>query len=311
VSRSTRKLTVLVPVYFNAPTLEELARRLRDAEKTLGEIGVELELIFVDDGSKDQSLDVLGRIKSERPATVVIKLSRNFGVIAALKAGLKYMTGDAYIAVSADLQDPIELIVPMVRHWLDGAKFVICARNRRDDPAMTRLFAGTFYWFVRRMVFPHYPRRGFDLALLDRSLAVELRDTGKNVNGNMLAYWLGYEPVVIRYDRPAREIGRSRWSFAKRLILFIDSLVVFSPAPIRLLGGISLFVAVLAFVYALFMVMAAVVGDREVPGFATIVALIAFVGGMQLALLALIGEYIWRIYDDINRRPEAVIERVL
>ena len=308
---ASRTFTLIIPVYCNEGSLPELFRQILEVEQQLLAQKVALQLIFVDDGSRDASYEKLKKIKADRPQTVVVKLTRNFGATAACKAGLAFATGDACALGSADLQDPLYLVPQMVDHWLAGAKFVACVREGRDDPPATRVFASFANWTIRRFVMPTYPKGGFDIALLDRVLWEKLRDAGKSVNSSLMSYWLGWSPVVIPYRREKRLHGRSMWSFSKKLVYFIDSLVVFSILPLRLLSAIGITVAFAAIVYGGVIVTSAVFGERDVPGFATIVTLLAFFSGIQLAILAAIGEYIWRIFDEINRRPEAVVESVL
>ncbi|HEY4137394.1 MAG TPA: glycosyltransferase family 2 protein, partial [Casimicrobiaceae bacterium] len=165
VPSQIRKVSVVVPVYFNAGSLPELHRALADVEDRLRQRGVALELIFVDDGSADNSLRELLAIKAERPATTVVELTRNFGAVPAIRAGLRYVTGDCFAFLAADLQDPPVLIVEMVDRWLSGNKFVICERVTRHDPPISRLFSRLYYFMLRKLVLPGYPAGGFDVAL--------------------------------------------------------------------------------------------------------------------------------------------------
>jgi dolichol-phosphate mannosyltransferase len=259
-----RTVSVIVPVYYNAESLPHLFAELQRVETQLAALGCALELIFVDDGSGDASFDELLAIRQQRPATRLIKLARNFGAIHASKIGLNYVTGDCFMWLAADLQDPPYLIVDMTRHWLKGAKFVLAARTTRGDPAVTKLFAALYYRLVRWLIVPDYPPTGFDIMLMDKQLLPYVRDSSKNMNTTLLLYWLGFKPVILEYIRPERPYGKSRWTFFKKFDYFVDSLVGFSVLPIR------------------------------------IISLIGFI----------IGEYIWRIFDEVTRRPEVVIDEV-
>src|SRR5436853_3026937 len=157
VMAPTRTLSVVVPVYFNAESLPFLFEELQGLETVLLHRGLGLELIFVNDGSGDDSLQELLRIKRARPPTKVISLTRNFGYIAATKVGFQFVTGDAFIIVAADLQDPLDQIVPMLETWLQGHKFVISVRTSREDPLLTRLFARAYYGLVKRRIARDYP----------------------------------------------------------------------------------------------------------------------------------------------------------
>ncbi len=299
-----KTVSVVVPVYDNAESLPLLFDALLEVETQLAERGCALELIFVDDGSDDQSLKLLLELRQRRPAlTKVIKLARNFGAIPASKAGLKFVSGDCFVWLSADLQDPPQLVVQMADRWLGGAKYVIAARATRHDPAATKFYAGVYYGLVRRLVMPDYPRGGFDTLLLDRSLMPYVRDSGRHVNPVLLSYWLGIPPAVIEYERRARRYGKSRWTFAKKLSYFLDSMLGFSALLIRLITLIGGVVALASFAYGAYRLVVA-------PGFPVMLAVICFLLGLIIVLLGLIGEYVWRIFDELSRRPEAVIDAV-
>lgn len=305
-----RSLALLVPVYCNAPSLPALQEALLGVEASLAAIGVRMDLIFIDDGSTDGSHEALLRIKAARPATTVIKLTRNFGSVAALRTGLRFVEADAFAFLAADLQDPPELVVEMAQRWLAGARFVIAERETREDPLVSRALSRAYYWLLRKLVLPGYPAGGFDLALMDRVMLAPLRDSGKSAFLPLLAYWLGYAPVVIRYVRRARVHGRSGWTLAKRLRAFVDVMLGFSVTPIRAVSTVGALVALVSFGYGVAVVVAALVGRIPVPGFATLAALITFLLGLIILMLGMIGEYLWRIFDEGNKRPEAVIDEV-
>ncbi len=306
-----KKITVVVPVYFNEGSLAPLFEELQGVENKLRDADMELELIFVDDGSGDNSFAELLKIKRRRPATKLIKLARNFGAVHATKTGLGYATGDCFMWLAADLQDPPGLILEMVEHWRRGCKFVICARRRRADPLMTRLFARLYYKLLRSWVVPDFPEGGFDLALMDRTLLPYMLGTCKNINPNVFAFWLGFKPHVLTYDRRQRQHGKSRWTFSKKLKFFLDTMLGFSIVPLRLISATGLVVSLFSGAYCLFVVVNALFGRIDVPGFATLASLITFLLGLLICMLGVIGEYQWRIFDEINKRPEAVIDEVL
>ena len=305
-----KKLSVVVPVYYNEGSLAGLFQELTQVEEQLHKRDMELELIFVDDGSGDQSLKELLKIKQARPATKVIKLSRNFGAVHTSKTGLRFVTGDCFTWLAADLQDPPELLLQMVDRWQSGSKFVLCARRNRDDSLRSKVSSYIYYRLVRLFVIRNYPEGGYDLALLDRSLLPHLIDSSKNINTPLFAYWLGFEPDIILYDRRKRIHGKSRWTFGKRLKFFIDSLLGFSVVPIRVISVVGLAVSCLSFIYGAVIAVNALFGKKDVQGFPTIVALISFLLGLIIVMLGIIGEYIWRIFDEVNKRPETVIDEI-
>lgn len=305
-----RKISIVVPVYFNSGSLPELFKAFIQLKARLAKKGLGTEFIFVDDGSQDESLNLLLRFRKGRSDTKVIKLSRNFGSVHAIKVGYQQVKGDAFTCMSADLQDPPELVDAMVDHWLKGSKFVICERSSREDPLLSRLFSQIYYALVRRWVIPGYPRGGFDIALLDRSLLGFMTKSAKSAYSPLLAYWLGFKPAVIPYHRRARQYGRSRWTFGKKVSALLDVLLGFSIQPIRFISMIGIFISLLSFAYGTNVVVHALLGKVPVAGFASLAALIAFLVGLVILMLGIIGEYLWRIFEELNRRPEAVIERV-
>lgn len=304
------KVSLVVPVYFNEQSLSPLFDALSEIESRLLKKNVEMELIFVDDGSRDGSLAELLKIKERRPQTKVIKLSRNFGAVHASKTGLQFVTGDCFLMLAADLQDPPELIVSMLDKWLLGSKFIICKRTHRADPPTSKIFAYIFYVLVRFLVIKDYPARGFDLALMDRAMLPYMQNSSKNINPPLFAYWLGFKPEVIFYERQKRIHGKSRWTFSKRVKLFLDSLLGFSVLPIRLISLVGLFVSVASFGYGSVVFVNALRGKTIALGFATIVTILSFLLGLIIIMLGVIGEYIWRIFDEINKRPESVIDEI-
>jgi polyisoprenyl-phosphate glycosyltransferase len=306
----TQKLSIVVPVYFNAGSLPDLIDRLRVIESDLISLDMTLELIFVDDGSGDDSLEELFRIKTARPETKIIKLTRNFGAVHASKCGFNFVTGDCFMILAADLQDPPELILEMVKKWRAGAKFTICERVSRDDPFLSKTYATIFYWLLHKLVMSDYPEGGYDMALMDKALLPNVLHSSKNLYTPLLAYWLGYKPVVIHYHRAKREHGTSRWTFKKKFKAFLDVMLGFSATPIRLISALGAMVALLSFGYGISVTIGALFGNVPVAGFASIVALITFLLGLVIIMLGIIGEYLWRVLDEVNKRPEVVIDEI-
>jgi glycosyltransferase involved in cell wall biosynthesis len=305
-----KKVSVVVPVYFNEGSLPKLFDELLSLEQTLLDRSVGLEMIFVDDGSKDGSLARLLEFKSRRPDVKVIKLSRNFGAVHCSKTGFRFVTGDAFMILAADLQDPPSLLVEMVDRWLTGAKFVICERLTREDPFISRVYSKIYYKLLRLFVLRNFPVGGYDMALMDKVFLPHLVNSSKSVFTPILAYWLGYEPEVIKYHRAAREHGKSRWTFAKKYNALLDVFLGFSITPIRAISAFGALVSIGSFGYGISVILNAIFGRVAVQGFSTIVALITFLQGLMILMLGVVGEYLWRIFDETNRRPETVIEEV-
>ena len=305
-----RRLSVVVPVFCNELSLRPLFAALLGVEAGLAARGLDLELIFVDDGSRDGSLAVLRQLKSERPATKIVKLTRNFGAVHASKTGLRFVTGDCFLILAADLQDPPDLILEMVDRWLRGAKYVVCVRQGRADSLTSRLLSSLYYWLLRLLVVKDYPRGGYDLALMGREFLPYLLESAKNINTPLFAYWLGFQPETIPYTRQKRQHGKSGWTLRKRIKFFLDSLLGFSIVPIRAISFFGALVSLSSFTYGTVIAVNALRGVRDVPGFATLAVILSFLLGIVIMMLGVIGEYLWRIYDEVSRKPEAVIDEV-
>jgi len=175
---------------------------------------------------------------------------------------------------------------------------------------LSRLFSRVYYYLLRKLVLPGYPAGGFDLAMMDKAMLAPLRDSAKSAFLPLLAYWLGYQPSVIRYSRRPRLHGKSRWTLRKKFRAFVDVMLGFSVTPIRAISAVGVIVSLVSFLYGAAVVVAALVGDIPVPGFSTLVALVTFLLGLIILMLGVIGEYLWRIFDESNGRPEAVVDEV-
>lgn len=305
-----KKLSIVIPVYYNQDSLLLLFKTIQEIEIKLLENKVQIELIFVDDGSGDDSLKRLLEIKKLQPSVRIIKHSRNFGSIHAIKTGLSYVNGDCFIILAADLQDPPELIVEMVEHWQEGSKYVVCTRLKRKDPFMTRVFAKIYYLLLISLVVPDYPVGGFDLALMDKIILPYILKSSKNINISLFVFSLGFKPFIIPYQRGERIHGKSRWTFKKKINYFIDSLLGFSIVPIRLISILGICISLLSFLYGFIVILQALVGGIAVHGFSALASLISFLLGLVIIMLGIIGEYLWRVFDEVNGRPEAVVEEV-
>jgi dolichol-phosphate mannosyltransferase len=303
-------LSIVVPVYFNAMNLPDTIPQLLALESQAD--GVTLELVFVDDGSGDDSLAVLRSFQAKHPDRIrIVKLTRNFGSMAAILAGLTVARGDCVGMIAADLQDPPELFLDMLAHWRAGSKAVFAVRTDREDSASQRLFARMYYSLIRRFALRDYPAGGFDFFLVDRQVVRDMvRISEKNTNLMSLIFWLGYRPVMLPYVRRARTKGKSRWTLSKKIKLFIDSFVAFSYVPIRFLSATGLLVATTAFAYGAYVFYAWLVNDIPVRGFAPVVLVLAFTAGLQMTMLGVLGEYLWRTLDETRRRPGFVIDEV-
>ena len=189
----------------------------------------------------------LVEFRKVRPKTKLVRLARNFGAVAAGKAGMKFVTGDCFMSFPADLQDPLDDVVRMVEQWIAGHKLVLAVRRSRADPLMTRAFAAIFRTIVRFTVKHDYPSGGVGMMLMDKVMLAPMQNSAKNINPNVYAFWLGFDPVIIEYDRLERKHGRSRWTFAKKSQYLIDTITGFSVVPVRIVTCIGLITAMISF----------------------------------------------------------------
>lgn len=309
MDNSQKCLSVIIPVYFNEASIPVLYQQLSGLEEKLLDLySMRLELIFIDDGSGDRSFAELMRIKAQRPSTKVIKLTRNFGAVEASSLGFHFASGDCCSVIAADLQDPPSQLLNMVSEWRNGSKFVLSRRRSRKDPLLTQIFSKIYYVFVELFVFRNYPKGGFDLMLFDKQILPYLRELNGKVNYQLYLFWLGFRPIILESDRLQRLDGTSRWTFAKRLNHFVNSIAGFSVKPLRLISGFGMLVSIMSFSYGLFVFVIAILNKDRLPGFAAIYVLISFFGGILVAMLSIIGEYIWRIFELANKKPTRVID---
>lgn len=294
------RVSVVVPVYFNAATLAAMADRLQAAAAGAD---WELEAVFVDDGSGDDSWEKVEEISRSRPWARGVRLTRNFGSQMAIAAGLQEATGDAAAVLSADLQEPPELLPEMVAAWRRGATAVLAVRRSRPEPWASRAGSGLYYRTLRKLAFREMPPGGFDCFLVARP-AIDFLVSNREVHASLpgLLLWSGFPTAVVAYDRAPREEGRSRWTFAKKIKYFIDSVVAFSYAPLRWMSVVGTAVALGAFAYALFLVFFKLFHGQPVQGWTTTMVVLAFLSGVQLLCLGVLGEYVWRTLDAARGR---------
>jgi len=302
--------SIVVPIYFNEKNLPVTYPRLIALEKLIPDI--ELELVFVDDGSGDNSLNILRQIQKKDKRVKVVKLTRNFGSFNAILAGLSQTSGQCVGMISADLQDPPELFSTMIESWRSGKKTVMAIRQDRHDPFLSKLFSAIFYTLLKKFALPAMPMGGFDFVLLDRKVVEQLKQINeKNTSLMGLIAWLGFDHQEIFYTREERKIGKSRWTFSKKFKLFIDMFTSFSFFPIRVISMLGIIVATASFLYGFFIIYLRVVHGIQVEGWASLVIVVLFLSGFQLISLGIIGEYLWRNFDESRKRPPYIIEEII
>jgi glycosyltransferase involved in cell wall biosynthesis len=304
-----KRISFVIPVYRNERAVTITYDHIRQICAS-GLTNYAYEIVFVDDGSDDGSLDELLRIRSADPNVRVISFTRNFGQMAAILAGFKQATGDVIVQLSADLQDPIALVPQMMAEYERGSEVVVCHREHREDALSARLTSRALY-AILRLSFPQIPPGGFDYILLDRKVvdafnAVDVRN--RFFQGDIL--WFGYKTTFIPYTRAKRAIGRSQYTFAKRLKNSLDAILDSSYLPIRFISLVGVLTAFAGFLYAIDIVYGRLRHDIPFTGWAPIMILILVIGGLLMLMLGIIGEYVWRIYDEVRGKPNYVVRNV-
>lgn len=301
------KLSIVIPVYYNAENLPPLYADLR--EKIVEGPDFTYELVFVDDGSGDNSYEVLRGLADKDPHVRVFRLSRNFGSDAAVLCGLTQSTGDCAVVKAADLQEPTEMLLEMYQKWLAGDRVVLAVREGREESRSQEWFANLYYRLTRRVALPTMPRTGFDVFLLDRSVIgvlAGLNEANSALSGQVL--WSGFQTGTVTYLRRARKIGKSRWTLRKKLRLVSDTLFSFSTVPITLvsvLGGLSVVGSVL---WALDALISKLTNQTHVEGWTMLFIFNLMSFGVIMLTLGLLGGYLWRTFDASRRRPPYIIE---
>lgn len=304
--------SIIVPVYFNEGTLKETYRRIKE-NVFKNNPSLTGEVVFVDDGSGDNSLTELLEIQSSDPQHVtVIKLSRNFGQNSARLAGYTHARGKCFIHLTADLQDPVEVINDMLDAYFNqGYEIVIAERLERDESSYRKITSLAFYWLIQKLCFSNMPLGGFDYHLIGskvRQSILETNEANAFFQGQML--WSGFTPKFLQYSRMKRTIGKSRWTFSKKIKLMIDGLLGYSFFPIRMITVLGFIFAFISLILALFLVYRHFMEQSDIQGWTSIVTLILLVAGLQMMMLGVLGEYIWRILDQSRNRKQFVIDRI-
>lgn len=293
-------VSVIVPVYFNAESLPRLAERLR-AIAAAADFAV--EAVFVDDGSGDESWTRIQAIAKDWPESRGVRLTRNFGSQMAIAAGLREARGDAAAVLSADLQEPPELLPEMVAAWRRGATAVLAVRRSRPEGWTSRAAADVYYRTLRRLALSEMPPGGFDCFLIARP-AIDFLAENREIHTSLpgLLVWGGFPTALVPYDRLAREEGESRWTFAKKTKYFLDAVISFSYAPLRWMSVLGAVLALFAFAYAVFLVVYKIVHGQPIQGWSSLMVAVAFFSGVQLLSLGVLGEYVWRTLDAARAR---------
>lgn len=302
-------LSLIIPVYNEEAILAELDRRLK---AFLGEVDETWEVVFIDDGSHDRTSAGLNALAAAEPRYKVISFSRNFGHQIAITAGMDRAEGDAVVIMDADLQDPPEVVAEMIQKWREGYDVVYGQRStRHGESIFKRSTAAAFYRLLRMMLPIEVPLDTGDFRLMSRRVVLSMRALREqNRFVRAMVSWVGFKQTAVRYERPERFAGETKYPLRKMLRFAVDGITSFSIVPLRMATWLGLFSGVVAIVTSAWAVYAAMT-DKTVPGWATIMIAVALAASAQLMMTGILGEYIGRIYEEVKRRPLYVVADTL
>lgn len=302
------KISIVVPVYYNADTLELLYEDMR--KKILDKLG-DYEIVFVDDGSGDDSWEVMNALRARDERIRCIKLSKNYGEHAALLAGLSACTGDCAVTKQADLQEDSSIILEMYESWKKGNKVVLAVRKERKENRLKVFFANLYYMLIRRMVNKNMPAGGCDCYLVDRKVIEVLeRLDEKNSSLTLQVMWVGFRTDMIYFVRQDREVGKSRWTLSKKIKLVADSIFSFTYLPLRIMMGLGALFDIASVILLVSVLVEKFTVGTPIQGWASIMCVLLFGFGMLMLMLGIIGEYIWRALDAARNRPTYIIDEI-
>lgn len=300
-------ISIIAPCYNEEETIEPFLRRI---EEILTQINEPYEIVFINDGSKDNTLNVLLNAKQNFKNIRIINFSRNFGKEAALTAGLDKARGEAAIPIDVDLQDPPKLIKDLVAKWREGYEVVLAKRaDRTSDSFAKRVSADLFYKLNGKISNVDIPNNVGDFRLMSKRVVEALKQLPENqrfMKG--LFAWVGFKTTVIEYVREKREAGQSSFNGWKLWNFALDGITSFSTLPLRIWLYIGALVSFLSFLYGSFIILKTLIFGIDLPGYASLAVIMLFLGGIQLIGIGILGEYIGRIYSESKRRPSYIIE---
>jgi polyisoprenyl-phosphate glycosyltransferase len=299
--------SVVIPVYNEAEVLPALYGRLTRVLEGLNE---PYEIIFVNDGSQDDSILLLRDFRAQDERVKFLSFSRNFGHQIAITAGLDYSSGQAAVVMDADLQDPPEVIPQLIEQWRKGADIVFAVRARRQgDGLFKRTTAALFYRLFRRMTATEMPLDAGDFRLMSRraiDALQSIRERNRFIRG--LAGWIGFRQTSVTFVREVRQAGETKYPLKKMLRFALNGLMSFSLVPLQLASYAGFLISSIAFFYIVYAIGLKLFTDRVVLGWTSVMVAVLFLGGVQLISLGIIGEYIGRIYDEVKQRPLYLID---
>jgi glycosyltransferase involved in cell wall biosynthesis len=309
-SNAVLKVSLIAPVLNEQDALEPFLSGVREVFD--GQTQLKLEIIFINDGSTDGTLDKLLELQKYDSSIRILDLSRNFGKESALSAGLQASTGQVVIPIDVDLQDPPKLILKMLEKWFEGYEVVLGRRINRDaDSFLKRLSANGFYWIHNKISSIKLPENVGDFRLLDRHVVDELNqlpESRKFMKG--LFAWVGFKTTFVDYIRPSRQFGKTKFNGWRLWNLAIEGFTSFTPDLLKLWTYFGVLVSSCAFVFGIYVLIKVIIFGVEVPGYASIIISIMFLGGLQLIGIGVLGEYLGRTYLESKRRPAYIVRKI-
>jgi dolichol-phosphate mannosyltransferase len=302
------ELSVVIPVYNEEENIPVLYARL---QRALEDANINFEIVFVDDGSCDQSIAKLNEIAASDKRVTVVELARNFGHQVAITAGLDFARGKAVAVMDADLQDPPEVLPQFVAKWREGHEVVYAIRARRQETWFLRASYAAFYRLLRRVANVEIPLDAGDFCVMDRrvvDLLKSMPERNRFVRG--IRSWVGLSQVGLPFERHARHAGASKYTFGRLTLLALDGLFSFSYVPLRVITVLGISVSFVSMLMAVFFFVKKLVYGLNPPGYASLIVSIFFLAGVQLITLGVIGEYVGRIFEEAKRRPMYILRRV-
>ncbi len=301
-ARTRPELVVVVPVFNEADNIEPLLARLTPV---LERVAASHRIVFIDDGSRDATLETLRRVHAGDPRLTAVSFSRNFGKEIAIAAGLDHADADAVVIMDADLQHPPEVIEDFVAKWRDGYKNVFGQRvDRATDSHLRRMFARRFYSLFDMFGETPLPAGAGDFRLLDRQAVEALRAMPERARFSKGLYaWIGFKSIGVPFQVAERAFGSTKFSYRKLTRFALDGIMSFSTLPLKVWSYVGTVISMFALVMAVFFIIQTLMYGIDVPGFASLIVSVMFLGGIQLLSLGVLGEYIGRIFAEVKRRP--------
>jgi glycosyltransferase involved in cell wall biosynthesis len=303
-----KKISILIPAYNEQAVLEKLFTRLANLANDNKDH--EFEFLFVNDGSRDRTLDIIKDYADKDSRVSYVNLSRNFGKEIGMIAGLDHVTGDATVIIDADLQDPPELIPKMIELWEQGYDDVYAKRRTREGESWFKKFTSKqFYNILQKFSNVPIQKDTGDFRLLDRRAVEALkqfRESERYTKG--MFSWIGFNKKEILYDRDPRAAGETKWNYLKLVNLAVDGITSFTTAPLRMSTILGFLVSITAFIYLVILVVRTIFFGTDLVGYPSMMAVILFLGGVQLLSLGIIGEYVGKIFNETKKRPLYLVE---